>query len=85
MVSFELGKDEEKHVFFCLITSKGKKILRPSDFALNCFTTEPQRLWWARPIRKIIYMTCILHAARISNVISVMFCKKICAIIKCQK
>ena len=25
MVSFELGKDEEKHVFFCLITSKGKK------------------------------------------------------------
>ena len=27
-------------------------------------------------------MTCILHTARISNVISVMFCKKICAITK---
>ena len=84
MASFELGKEEEKYVFFVLSQAREKKILRPSDFALNCFTTEPQRLWWARPIRKIIYMTCILHTARISNVISVMFCKKICAITKCQ-
>ena len=85
MVSFELGKDEEKYVFLSYHKQGKKKSLRSSDFALNCFTTEPQRLWWARPIRKIIYMTCILYTAKISNVISVMFCKKICAITKCQK
>ena len=40
MASFELGKEEEKYVF-CLVTSTGqKKLLRPSDFALHCFTTE---------------------------------------------
>ena len=52
MVSIELGKEIEKDVFR-LVTSVGerKKILspheesslRPSDSALRCSTTEPQR------------------------------------------
>ena len=44
MVSFELGKEEEKYVFLSYHKQGKKKSPRPSDFALNCFTTEPQRL-----------------------------------------
>ena len=57
MVSFELGNEVEKNFFFSLVTSVGqrkKKIphkelnLRPSDSALRCSTTEPQRLYGER-------------------------------------
>ena len=40
MVSFELGEEEEKYVFLSYHKQGKKKILRPSDFALNCFTTS---------------------------------------------
>lgn len=40
MVSFELGKDEEKYVFLSFHKHRTKKLLRSSDFALHCFTTE---------------------------------------------
>ena len=52
MVSFELGKEKEKDVFH-LVMRVGQRRnsdpheelnLRPSDFALQCSTTEPQRL-----------------------------------------
>ena len=56
MVSYELGKELRK-MFFHLVTSVGqRKILspheesnlRPSDSALRCSTTEPQRLYGER-------------------------------------
>ena len=60
MVSFELGKEIQKDVLR-LVTSVGQRKnsesdeesnLRPSDFALRCSTTEPQRLHGERgPLR----------------------------------
>ena len=56
MVSFELGKEIEEDVFR-LVTSVGQiknsepheeMNLRPSDSALRCSTTEPQRLYGER-------------------------------------
>ena len=56
MISFELGKEIEKD-FFALSRAWDKEknlspheesSLRPSDSALGCSTTEPQRLRWAR-------------------------------------
>ena len=53
MVSFQLGKEIKKDVL-CLVTSMEQRKnsesppedsnLRPSDSALRCSTTEPQRL-----------------------------------------
>ena len=40
MVSFELGKEEEKYVFFCLITSTGQK--NSSDLQILHSTALPQ-------------------------------------------
>ena len=45
--------------------------LRPSDSALRCSTTEPQRL--VSEVYYEVHMTRVLHTARISNVDSVMF------------
>ena len=52
MVGFELGKEIEKGVFRLVTSVEQRKILspheesslRPSDSALRCSTTEPQRL-----------------------------------------
>ena len=50
-----------------ILSPHEKSNLRPSDFALRCSTTEPQRLHYE------VLMTPVLHTARISNVDSVMF------------
>ena len=47
--------------------------LRPSDTALRCSTTEPQRLHGEPEVNYEDRMTCVLHIARISNVDSVLF------------
>ena len=49
--------------------------LRPSDAALCCSTTDPQRLCGEQGPVQSSYMTHILHTARISNVNGVMFVK----------
>ena len=81
MVSFKIGKEKEKGVFrLVTIVGQRKKFpmknrtsnLKPS--ALRCFTTEPQRLYGKQFPSRSSYMTCVLHTARISNVVSVMFC-----------
>ena len=56
MASFELGKEIEKDVFVMsrawdkekILSPYDQSSLRPSDSALGCSTTEPQRLRWAR-------------------------------------
>ena len=50
--------------------------LKPSDSALRCFTTEPQRLYGKQFPLRSSYMTRVQHTARISNVVGVMFCKQ---------
>ena len=47
--------------------------LRPSDTALRCSTTEPQRLHGEQEVYYEVRMTRVLHIARISNVDSVLF------------
>ena len=47
--------------------------LRPWDSALQCSTTEPQRLCGEQGPLKSSCMTQILHIAKISNVDSIMF------------
>ena len=49
---------------FHLVWDKGKILspheesnLSPSDSMLQGSTTEPQRLWWAKPIEKFMYST----------------------------
>ena len=54
--------DKEK-----ILNPHEKSNLRPSDFALRCSTTEPQRLHYE------VLMTRVLHTVRISNVDSVKF------------
>ena len=65
MISFELGKEIVKYVFN-LVTSVGqKKILRPheesnlrpSDSALRCSISEPQRLYDERGLSRSSYGT----------------------------
>ena len=51
--------------------------LRPSDAALCCSTTDPQRLCGERGPLQSSYMTHILHTARISNINGVMFVNRI--------
>ena len=55
--------DKEK-----ILSSHEGSNLRPSDSALRCSITEPQRLYGYK-----VHMTRVLHTARISNVDSVMF------------
>ena len=50
--------------------------LRPWDFALQCSTTEAQRLYGEQGPLKSSCMTQILHTAKISNVDSIMFEKR---------
>ena len=66
MVSFELGKEMVKDVYFVLSRAWDKeKILspheesnlRPSDSALQCSTTEPQRLYGERGLLRSSYDT----------------------------
>ena len=76
MVSYELGKELRK-MFFHLVTSVGqRKILspheesnlRPSDSALRCSTTEPQRLYGERGLLRSSYDTrpayCVMFVDR---------------------
>ena len=58
--------------------------LRPSDSALWCSTTEPQRLYGERGLLRSSYMTRILHTARISDVGSVMFVNRIRKIVSSE-
>ena len=81
MVIFKTCKEKEK-VVFCLVSSVRKKNipheesnLKPSDSALRCFTTEPQRLYGKQFPLRSSYMTRVQHTARISNVVGIMFCK----------
>ena len=69
MVSFELGGEMEKDVFR-LVTSVGQRkilsshevsSLRPSDSALRCPTTEPQRLYGERGLLRISYDTRLAY------------------------
>ena len=81
MVSFELSKEMEKDVF-PLVKNMGQRKnsefpieesnLRPSDSAIQCSTTEPQRLCGDEVYYKV-HMTHILHTAGISNVNSIIF------------
>ena len=66
MVSFELGKEMVKDVYFVLSRAWDKeKILSPheesnlrsSDSALRCSTTEPQRLHGERGLLRSSYDT----------------------------
>ena len=66
MVSIELGKEIEKIVFSsCHERGTKKKILspheesnlRPSDSALRCSTTEPQRLHGERGLLRSLHKT----------------------------
>ena len=50
--------------------------LRPSDSAIQCSTTEPQRLCGDKVYYKV-HMTHILHTAGISNVNSIIFVNRI--------
>ena len=61
--------------------SPGGMELRPSDFALRCYTTEPQRLYGERCLLLSSYVTRVLHTARISDVDSLMFVKRIIELI----
>ena len=72
---FELPGFLKQNVFFFfrLVTSVEQSKnsespwgIEPSDFALRCSTTEPQRLYEVHKIR-------VLHTGRVSNVDSVMF------------
>ena len=81
MVSFELGKEIENDIFSILSRAWDReKIqspheesnLRPSDSALRCSTTEPQRLHGERVCYEV-HITRVLHTARISNIDSIMF------------
>ena len=58
--------------------------LRPSDSALGCSTTEPQRLYGERGLLRSSYMTRVLHTARISDVGSVMFVNRIRKIVSSE-
>ena len=64
MVSLELGKEIEKDVFACqkkkILSPHQESNLRPSDSALRCSTTEPQRLYGERGLYKVP-MTLILQ------------------------
>ena len=73
MVSFELGKEIKKDVFFVLsqawdkeriLSPREESNFRPSDSALRCSTTEPR---WARCITKSIWhASCILLGSAMS-------------------
>ena len=55
-----------------ILSSHEESNLRPSDSAIQCSTTEPQRLCGDEVYYKV-HMTHILHTAGISNVNSIIF------------
>ena len=66
MVSFELGKEIKKDVFSSchkrgtkekILSPHEESSLRPSDSALRCSTTEPQRLHGERGLLRSSYDT----------------------------
>ena len=78
----------KKKIFLSHITTMGQrkqKILpsheelnfRFSDFALRCSTTVLKRLYGEQGFLRSSYMSRVLHTARISNVDSVMFVKRV--------
>ena len=70
MVSFELGEEEEKYVFLSYHKQGKKKILRPSDFALNCFTTSHRDYGGQGPLGRLYtwHASCILLGSAMSLV-----------------
>ena len=80
MIIFKIFKIIQQDVLR-LVTSGGqRKILssykewnlKPSDSALRCCTTEPQRLYGERRPLWSSYVTRVLHTSRISDVDSAM-------------
>ena len=66
MISFELGKEIKKDVFSSchkrgtkekILSPREESSLRPSDSALRCSTTEPQRLHGERGLLRSSYDT----------------------------
>ena len=66
MISFELGKEINKDVFSSyhergtkqkILSPPEESSLRPSDSALRCSTTEPQRLHGERGLLRSSYDT----------------------------
>ena len=68
-VVFVLSRAWEKEK---ILSPHEESNLRPSDSALRCSITKPQRLYGYK-----VHMTRVLHTARISNVDSVMFLMEI--------
>ena len=61
-----------------------KSNLRPSDSALHCCTTEPQRRYGELGPLRSSYMTRVLHATKISNVDSSLFLNRIRKIVNSE-
>ena len=72
MMFFIFSWDKEK-----IVSPHEESKLRPSDAALCCSTTDPQRLCGKQGPVQSSYMTHILHTARIGNVNGVMFVNRI--------
>ena len=77
MVSYELGKELRKMFFILsrawdkekILSPYGESYLRPSDSALGCSTTEPQRLYGERGLLRSSYDTrpayCVMFVDRL--------------------
>ena len=83
MVSFELGKEIEEDVFVLSQQRKNSDLsphvesnLRSWDSGVWCSISEPQRLYseWGLLQSSV---TLVLHTARISNVVNIMFVNRI--------
>ena len=59
-----------------ILSSHEESNLRPTDSAIQCSTTEPQRLCGDEVYYKV-HMTHILHTAGIRNVNSIIFVNRI--------
>ena len=63
MVSFELGEEIQKHIFFVLSQAWEKENFWvparnwTSDVRIPRSDAQPETLWLARPIKKFIYDT----------------------------
>ena len=74
VVSVELCKEIEKDIFLSCRAweSHEESNLRPLDSVLWRSTTEPQRLYGEQGTFQSPNMTCVLHNARIGNVVKVL-------------
>ena len=85
MVSFELGEEIKKDVFFRLVTSVGQKNFwvlvrnRTSDLRIPCSDALPlgHRDSTVSEVYYEVQMTRVLHTAMINNVDSVMFLERV--------